>query len=186
MGGKHMFKSKTRLVGTTILVGILLVGVIANINKTKANVDTTDTNEEIELMEHNEVDLYWVVPFTKNVTTHFEPNRTHPITGKVQPHNGIDISAPKILNQPVVSAKAGKVIFSGTKKRYGNVVIVDHGNGFETRYAHLNFMSVTEGMEVEGGEVIGEVGTTGETTSPLLHFETRIDGKPYDPLKLYR
>lgn len=129
--------------------------------------------------------LYWPVPFTKNITSGFNPTRIHPITGIVSPHNGIDISSPDILNKEVVSARDGTVIYSGLLGAYGNLLIIDHGNGFETRYEHLNAIYVKRGDSVIGGQIIGAVGSTGDSTGAHLHFEVRINGNPVDPLTVY-
>ncbi|WP_019156866.1 M23 family metallopeptidase [Robertmurraya massiliosenegalensis] len=153
----------------------------------KVNLDrkASPPTTVIEGIVANENGLFWVVPFTRNITSPFDPNRFHPIKNVYQPHNGVDIAIEGILNKPVVSATNGKVIFAGTITGYGNIVIVDHGGGFETRYAHLNSMNVTKGQEVVGGQVIGLVGSTGYSTGPHLHFETRINGVPYDPMIFY-
>ncbi|MBU8732493.1 M23 family metallopeptidase [Cytobacillus oceanisediminis] len=125
--------------------------------------------------------LFWPVPFTNNTTSHFDPNRVHPITGEVQPHRGMDIAAAGVMNQPAVSIKAGTVKYAGVLGGYGNIVIVDHGEGFETRYAHLNSVAVSKGQKVNGAQVIGYIGSTGDSTGAHLHFETRINGTAYDP-----
>lgn len=129
--------------------------------------------------------FYFPVPFTNNITSHFDPNRVHPITGKIKPHNGMDIASAGILNKSVISIKPGKVIFAGSLGGYGNLIILDHGNGLESRYAHLNTIYVQKGANVTGGQVIGAVGSTGDSTAPHLHFEIRINGTPKDPIIYY-
>jgi murein DD-endopeptidase MepM/ murein hydrolase activator NlpD len=94
-------------------------------------------------------------------------------------HNGIDIAADS--GTPVVSVAAGTVKFAGSRGGYGLMVDIDHGNGMTTRYAHLSKIVVSSGQNVKGGELIGAVGATGNTTGPHLHFEVRIKGQIKDP-----
>lgn len=129
--------------------------------------------------------FYWPVPYTQNITSPFDPNRLHPITGVYRPHNGIDIALQGILNKEVVSVKPGTVAYSGLLGGYGNLIIIEHGGGLQTRYAHLNAIFVKKGDSIVGGQVIGGVGSTGDSTGPHLHFETRVNGSPVDPVTFY-
>ncbi|HHS98179.1 MAG TPA: M23 family metallopeptidase [Chloroflexi bacterium] len=95
-------------------------------------------------------------------------------------HKGLDIAA--YLHDPIYAAAAGTVVFAGVSGGYGNLVIIEHADGWESWYAHLSVISVTEGQEVEQGEVIGAAGSTGYSTGPHLHFELRYQGRPVDPL----
>jgi len=95
-------------------------------------------------------------------------------------HQGIDISAG--TGTPIRAAKAGTVTFAGTMSGYGNVVIITHAGGLSTLYAHQSRLGVSGGT-VSQGQVIGYVGSTGHSTGPHLHFETRIDGTPQDPMR---
>ena len=95
-------------------------------------------------------------------------------------HQGIDISAG--TGTPILAAKAGTVTFAGTMSGYGNVVIITHAGGLSTLYAHQSRLGVSGGT-VSQGQVIGYVGSTGHSTGPHLHFETRIDGTPQDPMR---
>jgi murein DD-endopeptidase MepM/ murein hydrolase activator NlpD len=95
-------------------------------------------------------------------------------------HEGIDIKAPR--GTTIRAAAAGHVIRSRWMRGYGNVVAIDHGDGVETRYAHLATVFVTRGVEVERGQPIGTVGATGNATTPHLHFELRRDGRARNPL----
>ncbi len=108
--------------------------------------------------------------------------RKHPIYGDYRFHHGVDISAPE--GTPVYSAMSGRVIFSGEEAGYGNVVVVDHGNGYITKYAHNRVNLVKEGDYVDAAAVIAEVGSTGASTGPHLHFEVRYDGKSIDPINV--
>ena len=94
-------------------------------------------------------------------------------------HNGIDISAP--VGTPVGASAAGTVVAAGDQGAYGLTVIIDHGDGFATLYAHLSAISVSSGQRVARGSVLGAVGTTGNSTGPHLHFEIRYGGSPVDP-----
>lgn len=96
-------------------------------------------------------------------------------------HAGIDVSAP--TGTPLYAALAGTVIFSGAQGGYGNIVIIDHGDGFTTSYAHMSRLGVGGGQPIGRGELIGLVGSTGNSSGPHVHFETRVNGTPYDPMR---
>ncbi|MCY4088085.1 MAG: M23 family metallopeptidase [Actinomycetia bacterium] len=95
-------------------------------------------------------------------------------------HAGIDIGAP--FGTPIVSVASGVVIDAGWLGSYGNLVVVDHGNGLSTAYAHQQRIVVSVGDRVSEGAVLGEVGSAGFSTGPHLHFEVRVNGVPHDPL----
>jgi murein DD-endopeptidase MepM/ murein hydrolase activator NlpD len=94
-------------------------------------------------------------------------------------HAGLDIGAG--TGTPIHPAKAGTVIFSGQQNGYGNVIIIEHGGGLTTLYGHQSRLAAREGDEVSTGDVIGYVGSTGHSTGPHLHFETRVGGSPQNP-----
>lgn len=105
--------------------------------------------------------------------------RVDPLNGQHRFHAGLDLRAA--YGQEVRSATGGTVTFAGEKPGYGMVVVVSHGSGLETRYAHLSSLEVTEGSEVRAGEVIARSGASGRATGPHLHFEVRRHGQPVDP-----
>jgi murein DD-endopeptidase MepM/ murein hydrolase activator NlpD len=107
-------------------------------------------------------------------------NRRHPIFGGIRFHSGIDIVAS--YGTLVKAADGGQVVQAGYFGGYGNSVMVYHGGGFATWYAHLSSINVSVGQMVDRGQVIGLVGSTGWSTGPHLHFEVRINGNPQNPL----
>lgn len=117
-------------------------------------------------------------PIAARITSRFG-DRTDPIDGTHKRHSGVDIGAA--AGTPIRAAAAGRVAFAGVAGGYGNVVIVDHGDGRQTRYAHCRSLAVTEGQAISAGEVVGEVGSTGRSTGPHLHFELRENGLAIDP-----
>lgn len=107
--------------------------------------------------------------------------RVHPILGVTKLHTGIDINGS--TGQPIVAAADGEVILAQTYGGYGRAVVIDHGGGMATLYAHQSQMAVSVGETVTRGEVIGYVGCSGSCTGPHLHFEVRLSGVPVDPMQ---
>lgn len=105
--------------------------------------------------------------------------RVHPIFGTRRLHTGWDMGAAS--GEAIVSVADGVVVSAGVRGGYGNAVVIDHGGGLATLYAHQSSMAVTSGQQVSRGQVIGYVGCTGYCTGPHLHFETRVGGSPVDP-----
>lgn len=97
-------------------------------------------------------------------------------------HDGIDIAAS--TGTPISAEADGRVTFAGSRGGYGNVVIIDHGNGTETRYAHQDTIGVSVGQTVRAGERVGTVGSTGMSTGPHLHFEGRRNGQSLNPRRV--
>ncbi len=110
--------------------------------------------------------------------------RRHPVTRRRDFHTGIDIKAPR--GRAIHAARGGRVEYSGWMGGYGRVVVIDHGDGHSTLYAHCSSLSVRKRQKVSQGQVIATVGTTGRTTGPHLHFEIRRGNKPVNPLGLLR
>jgi murein DD-endopeptidase MepM/ murein hydrolase activator NlpD len=114
----------------------------------------------------------WVWPATGSVTSGYGPR-----WGRM--HEGIDIAAPP--GTPVLASRGGVVSWAGHMSGYGNIVLIDHGAGLSTAYAHQSSVFVSVGQIVAGGQQIGEVGSTGNSTGPHLHFEIRVNGSPRNP-----
>jgi murein DD-endopeptidase MepM/ murein hydrolase activator NlpD len=108
--------------------------------------------------------------------------RADPVTGSRDYHNGLDIAGDK--GQPVYATAAGVVTQAGYQGAYGNLIIVDHGFGLETRYGHLSGFAVQKGAHVKRGEMIGRLGATGRTTGTHLHYEVMANGRLLNPLQL--
>ena len=129
--------------------------------------------------------MAWPVPGFGNVSSGFGW-RTHPIFKSRKFHNGIDISGGgrNISGAAIVAVDGGTVIYTGYRGGYGNTVMVDHGNGIVTLYAHMlsGSIAVSNGQTVAKGERIGGVGSTGYSTGPHLHFEVRSNGSPRNPM----
>jgi murein DD-endopeptidase MepM/ murein hydrolase activator NlpD len=105
--------------------------------------------------------------------------RANPMGAGTESHPGMDLGAAS--GTAIKAVRDGTVRFSGPRGGYGNIVILDHGDGTETRYAHCSRLDVAEGATVKAGEVIAAVGSTGRSTGPHLHFEVRVKGAPVDP-----
>ena len=107
--------------------------------------------------------------------------RIHPILKRKILHSGIDLAAAN--GTPIKAPAAGECIYDGWLRGYGRVVVLNHGRGFSTLYAHLSASLVKEGQEVKAGAIIARVGKTGNVTGPHLHFEVRVYGTPENPIK---
>jgi murein DD-endopeptidase MepM/ murein hydrolase activator NlpD len=130
-----------------------------------------------------------LVPYRKPVIGEVEFTsgfgvRSDPFLGRPAMHTGLDFRAAS--GDPVRATANGKVVSSGWAGGYGRMVEIDHGNGLSTRYGHLSEIGVKVGDQIKIGQVIGAVGSTGRSTGPHLHYETRIDGDAVDPQKFLR
>lgn len=105
--------------------------------------------------------------------------RKDPIHGRLAQHNGLDFRAPR--SSPVIATARGVVRFAGTRGGYGRVVEIDHGNGFITRYAHMRRYTVKKGQKVKLHDKVGELGSSGRSTAPHIHYEILYNGEPQNP-----
>ncbi|MDL2295141.1 M23 family metallopeptidase, partial [Ruminococcaceae bacterium OttesenSCG-928-D13] len=124
----------------------------------------------------------WPSDASNRVTSYFG-SRTHPVTGDPDDHYGIDIGAGHGTN--VLAADGGRVVTSEWHWSYGNHIIIDHGDGRRTLYAHMSVLVASSGQNVAQGEVIGLVGSTGVVKGAHLHFETHVNGVRVDPLSYF-
>jgi murein DD-endopeptidase MepM/ murein hydrolase activator NlpD len=108
--------------------------------------------------------------------------RSDPFTGGARFHAGVDIKAR--WGDTVGASRAGVVEFAGWYHGYGNMIIINHGGGVTTRYAHLSGFDVAVGSRVERGQIIGRAGSTGRATSPHLHYEVRVEGNAINPFQV--
>ena len=139
----------------------------------KRNISFPDLNVYIPSIEP-------INPYKKKKITSKYGNRFHPIDGKTKKHLGIDISAP--YGTPVHSTARGIVSVSKkSNKGYGNQIMIIHGFGFSTRYAHLSRLHAVKGQIVNKGDVIGFVGSSGKSTGAHLHYELKKNKKHKDP-----
>ncbi len=145
--------------------------IISN-STSKAEIDTSINNPSSASL----AGFQW--PVEARVTSEFG-YRIHPVYGTRRLHAGIDVGAPS--GTPIYSANDGIVIFAGGRGGYGSTVIVDHGGGITTLYAHQSRIGTSEGQLVARGDVVGFVGATGTATGNHLHFEVRVDGSPVNP-----
>jgi murein DD-endopeptidase MepM/ murein hydrolase activator NlpD len=110
--------------------------------------------------------------------------RSDPFLGRPAMHTGLDFRAS--TGDPVRATANGRVVSAGWAGGYGRMVEIDHGNGLSTRYGHMSRINVKVGEQIHIGQVVGEVGSTGRSTGPHLHYETRIDGVAVDPQRFLR
>ncbi len=115
-------------------------------------------------------------------TSSFSVRRYHPISKKYKRHTGIDYGAPH--GTPIHATAGGIVEFAGWRGGYGRLVIIRHPNGYMTYYGHCSRLLVKKGMHVKQGQAIAKVGRTGQATGPHVHYETRINGKPVNPMSI--
>jgi len=150
--------------------------------------NTVSDNEKYSLYDEYLTRLVNSVAFTpmgyprlSSITSGFG-YRANPFDSEsAELHPGVDFKGA--TGDPVRVTADGKVVFTGRKSGYGNCIIVQHKNDFQTLYGHLSRINVDDGQQVKTGDVIGKVGSTGRTTGPHLHYEVRKGGKPINPVK---
>lgn len=161
-------------------------GIQEEINKYKieeANIENQikqATNDGEYQLQYTGGVMLWPVAKEGTVITSPFGTRNHPIQGVVKLHSGIDIGGAG-YGAKVVAAEDGVVSFAGTLGGYGNCVIVNHGGGISTLYGHGQTLLTTVGTNVKKGDIIMEVGSTGNSTGPHLHFEVRVNNIAVNP-----
>ncbi|MEP6618165.1 MAG: M23 family metallopeptidase [bacterium] len=143
--------------------------------RSKANGNSIDLSASKSLARIAEL------PVIGAIVSGFSGARKHPLLHIVRPHLGVDVSAPS--GTPITAPAPGRVGFVGRRFAFGLMVEIEHPNGVVTRYAHLREAHVTEGAVVTRGELIGNVGSSGLTTGPHLHYEMIVNGRQVDPLR---
>lgn len=121
-----------------------------------------------------------IMPTAGWLSSNFSLSRFHPILHYARPHEGIDVSAP--MGAPIVAPAGGIVRLITWETGYGNVLEIDHGDGIVTKYAHCSKIVVRLGEKVKRGQIIANVGSTGLSTGPHVHYEIHVNGKVVDPL----
>jgi murein DD-endopeptidase MepM/ murein hydrolase activator NlpD len=122
-----------------------------------------------------------IMPTAGWLSSAFSSMREHPILHVARPHEGIDVTAA--MGSPIQAPAAGRVVKTGWESGYGNVIVIDHGYGLQTKFAHCSKIAAQTGQIVKRSQVIAYVGNTGLATGPHLHYEVHVNGKPVDPLR---
>jgi murein DD-endopeptidase MepM/ murein hydrolase activator NlpD len=122
-----------------------------------------------------------IMPTQGWLSSAFSSMRSHPILHVARPHEGIDVTAP--MGSPIEAPAAGVVRDAGWESGYGNTIVIDHGFGTVTKFAHASKILVREGQRVSRGQRIALVGNTGLATGPHLHYEVHVNGRAVDPLR---
>ena len=149
------------------------------LNQLEAEIQAITANSLIINPNYIGGEMLWPVPGYTKLSSTFKM-RVHPITGVYKLHTVIDIPAP--IGTNFLAANEGIVVKASYNSAYGNMVMVDHGGGVSTLYAHGDEIMVTLGQTVKKGDVVLKTGNTGNSTGPHAHFEVRINGTPVDPL----
>ncbi len=150
---------------------------MAAVEARAAQLETELRAYEAALREKSQVPSVW--PVVGEITDSFGGRRNPFGGGSYEFHSGQDINAER--GAPVVSAAVGTVVFAGWHGGYGQLITIDHGGGLTTRYAHLLKMEVAVGQQVTQGQLIGQVGSTGRSTGPHLHYEVRLNDEAVNP-----
>ncbi|MDR1125879.1 MAG: M23 family metallopeptidase [Deltaproteobacteria bacterium] len=172
-----MNNTRSRLLYALLLFGLALLPACKN-HETAA----IDPVEPAALVEAPKAPQFLIMPVEGGrITSRFGPRKLRR-ERQARMHNGIDIAAAR--GTGIVAPADGEVVFTGVIAGYGRTVELDHGGGLQTRYAHLDKITVARGDVLATGDKLGTVGRTGKTTGPNLHFEVILDGERIDPLSL--
>lgn len=147
-------------------------GLLAENQELKQEILQTQAPPGVEIGAPSVAGYIW--PLNGGVTSYYGPR-----WGRM--HTGIDIDG--YTGQPIVASKDGNVISAGSMSGYGNAVVIDHGGGISTLYAHMSSLGTSGGASVKQGQLVGYVGCTGSCTGDHLHFEVRVNGGPTDPMQ---
>lgn len=164
-----------------LTAGMPLIDRVQRLNTVTQVTETKLTELQIYLLAQSAVIA--ATPSMMPITGYFSSTfgyRRHPISGAYVLHAGVDIAADS--GTPVRAPADGVVLFSGYKEGYGKALVVDHGYGIRTIFGHASKLFVTQGQKLKRGEKIAEVGSTGRSTGPHLHFEIRKNGIPMNPV----
>jgi murein DD-endopeptidase MepM/ murein hydrolase activator NlpD len=135
-------------------------------------------------LERSSKSIPFYLPTKNSRTTSGFGVRFDPFTGRPRPHLGLDFADAFLT--PIHSTAPGIISYAGVRGGYGNTVEIDHGNGFKTRYAHMQSLSVSNGQRVGVGQRIGAMGSTGRSTGVHLHYEVWINGRPQNPARFIK
>ena len=152
------------------------------------NANVSQLELRVRRLETYFNDKYFKLSYTPNIwpvvgplSDRFGQRASFSEAREVAFHSGVDISAS--YGNPVLASADGTVVSAERFSSYGNIVVIDHGLGISTRYAHLSAFNVRVGQHLKRGQVIGYVGSTGRATGPHLHYEVRVHGNPVNPLR---
>jgi murein DD-endopeptidase MepM/ murein hydrolase activator NlpD len=160
---------------------LLLKGLRSGNLKEKEKAESVPSWSSPPREEHKEHPLPDAMP-VKGVISSYYGMRKHPVYGTYKFHNGLDIAAP--VGTKIYPLKDGRVLLSRHRPGYGNIIVIDHNDGFVTTYAHNKTNLVNEGDEVTSDTPIAQVGRSGVSTGPHLHFEVTYRGERIDPAKV--
>ncbi|MGL4990103.1 MAG: peptidoglycan DD-metalloendopeptidase family protein [Sarcina sp.] len=150
-----------------------------NNNNNTSNDNSSNDNNQENTSQGGQASTGFIKPLSAPITSHYG-QRTHPITGKPGTfHSGTDFGAP--TGTPVKAIASGTVTTAGWNNSFGNMVVIDHGNGYSSLYAHNSSLNVSVGQKVSQGQVVSLVGSTGNSTGPHLHLEMRYNGSHVNP-----
>jgi len=140
--------------------------------------ELTQLKDDIKEHQKELAHLPSIWPTKGRISSVFGPRRS-PISGRLEMHNGLDIAAPR--GTPIYATANGKITEAGYNGGYGNVITIDHGYSYKTRYAHLSSFAIEKGDQMQKGDIIGYMGSTGRSTSSHLHYEVLKDGVAINP-----